>query len=142
MSKKEVKSKKLVSLVIASFLISVSGAMAELYECNGVWTNKPCQGAPEKSLNEVKIEPQTKAEEETSKRAYWIKELDLRASMAKSEWDVVVDVFDIQSLCKDVTTPLAKCEESVAQRLNLINDKVSEAKDKNKDDQEDKDRRD
>ena len=107
----------LISLLSLCVVLAGPFARAELYECNGTWTNKPCDSSQktatikDSSSSEQAIDPQ--------KKRRWTEELTRLSERAKAEDGVAVDVSEAVSTCLVPVTTNDECR-------SLVNKKESE----------------
>jgi len=106
------------------FLLLCQGAHAEIYECNGKWTNKPCDGQVSRSLEEIdrpeRVAPSSSERLETSPeplapRYSLIRKLkklskDYVGRGVPSLSDTEIDGFE--SLCLDRSRPFVDCQSA------------------------------
>jgi len=91
------------TFIISSFLV-VLPAQAELKNCNGVWTNKDCEGKTTREIKESTVKERDPAEVQNKEKKFWISDLELKALRAKKEHDIDIDTGDVEVLCQKPET--------------------------------------
>jgi hypothetical protein len=59
--------RKIIWTAVAALIILPLPSFGEIYECNGKWTNQPCDGAVGKSLQEITAPSKPQTQDEGSK---------------------------------------------------------------------------
>jgi len=115
----------------AIVLTSVAGfsvpAAAELYNCNGTWTNKPCEGQATKVLPETEKTVDLDSEL-LKKKKVLVGNLRERAGRAERDYDVHIDVTGIEETCRSESTTYEECMNLVNNADDRLNERINEAK--------------
>ena len=104
-------------------------ASAEIHQCNGLWTNKPCEGTVGESISETQTKNRSAADAEKSQKGLWIHELDMKRLRAKKQYNISIDTQDTTLLCNTEKTSLLDCRKGITEKENLIEEKILTAKD-------------
>ena len=102
-----------LSLILVLTLCSFPSS-AELYECDGVWTNRKCDSAPASVLDEKEYQPLLPAQQERLMRERWVN--DLRSSIIKLERQGGTSIRDedVRRTCLDSPqAPLEDCRLAI-----------------------------
>lgn len=91
----------------------IQSAAAELNQCNGVWTNKPCVGARGESIAEKERTPRTQSEIELDGKRLLIHDLEIRATSARKDFNVEVGLLAERTLCLTSESTVAECEAAI-----------------------------
>lgn len=111
----------------ALFFTVHQSADAQLVECNGLWTNKPCEEKGASTLPESNYKT-TPPEPVQSKKQYLLHELTMASINAKNEHDVIVDVEPTKTSCMRVETSLDSCRESIQAVRDKIDERVNQVR--------------
>ena len=140
----------IISLIASTLLFIVPSLHAEIYQCDGKWTNRPCDGAIERTMhesagNEIEMDPaeehQKNAEEKKETQTSAADPLAPRYSISRKLKKLSKDLMQqhqigltkeelraFESHCIEDGVTIAQCQakyDEVAQRLNA---KVEEKK--------------
>ena len=118
----------LLSCGMLAFNLVGTVVWAELYECNGVWTNRPCEGQSSNSMKESAAKQIDVAEREAKEKRFWVNDLELKRLRARKEHGLEMNVGDVMELCQDSSTTLQVCRNAVAARENEIGKSILDAK--------------
>lgn len=125
---------KVIPLLLASLV--TTSATAEIYKCNGQWTNRPCNGVVEKKFDEITetkpsrtsttVPTEAAAPEPFAPRYEAIRKL-------KKESDTLIKAGKIgasrgeyeavKKLCMERARPFAECKEAVSSTLAALEKK-------------------
>lgn len=112
-------------------LVNVAPAAADLYECNGVWTNKPCATAPSRVKPEIKRAPPSPEEIARRQKGYYIREAHIIQGSIGKAFNVAFPVYEIENFCKSPEASAADCAELFAARRDayyaVVNQMVEKA---------------
>lgn len=109
-------------------LFAPSLVFADIYNCNGVWKNQPCEdrnSLPSMVESEKIIDPSEKAKKE--KKALF-NTLDTKAFDARRNLRVNVDISRAREACYNETTSLEYCRNAVKEHDEELSKKISEEK--------------
>lgn len=103
-------SKLYVCLVL---LLTPSIGSAQLYECAGLWSNKPCEDGAEPALKETEARERSPEQINQGVKDSLVHDLTMRNIRAKREFDVDVNIDAAVEECKKTSTSLSACREAV-----------------------------
>ena len=113
------------------FLLScfvVRAASAEVYECDGKWTNKPCPGKVTKSIEELgssaPIDESTKL---LRQKTSMLHELRMKNLQARENFDIRYELGAVESFCLKTLTSLEDCDKKVKDADAELDKKISSA---------------
>ena len=113
-------------LVLSLLILSPNLSSAEIYNCDGKWTNKPCDGSVSESIKE-KTTDKAKADRKIlSAKKSLLHELRMEAISAKRKYDVNVDLKKVEELCLKTETSVESCKKEIAATEDRITQKSSE----------------
>jgi hypothetical protein len=99
-------------LALLSLGLFAPSARAELHDCNGVWTNRPCDaGQSESTLKEKAYREQSEAERTADRKRFIFNELDLRRLKAIREQNISLAIETVRDACMSAGTSLADCQK-------------------------------
>lgn len=102
-------------------------AQAEIYKCNGTWTNHPCSEGSQAVFPE-KVTAGNPSSEALSEKKSIVHELVMKQIDARRNFGVKVDVAHIEKFCLDPSSPVKDCLELVEAMDDKIDKRVNEAK--------------
>lgn len=107
-------------------------ALAELNECEGVWTNKACDGTVIEKPTESAVNDSSSVESKEkavllSKKRSLLHELTMKTIRAKREFEVEYELDEIEAFCLNKESSLAECKEKIKTARTEINSEVSQA---------------
>jgi hypothetical protein len=111
------------SFFLVLLLVSPS-ARAELYECNGTWTNKPCSGKTQKTIDETKAQKRSPAEIEKSQKDLWLHDLETKRFNARRMHGIKIDTKDAAVICQSEKTTLLECRKAITTLEDKIEERV------------------
>lgn len=112
-------------LSLLVFALSLPGAAtAQIVNCNGVLTNKPCPGGTP-LLDEKPYQAPSPQDLERQKKSYLIHDLEMASIQLRNEYQVNVDVSSTQQLCR--ISSLAECSQAVQRKLQEISERRASA---------------
>jgi hypothetical protein len=136
-----------ISLYLFAVLFTVSHAFSEIYECDGKWTNRPCDGAIERTMPErsqpdidqadIDQESQVKANEAnnqaikveeplapryalTRRLRKYSKEMTQKHNLSLTK----EEMKSFEDRCHKRETPLAKCQSEYDQFVQRLNSQI------------------
>lgn len=87
---------------------------AEVYECDGKWTNKPCQGSITRSLEEsgstVAVDPAVKLVREKTSLLHDVR---MKVIGARNDFDLRYDIEPVETFCLKTNSTLEQCREKI-----------------------------
>ncbi len=113
-------------LLALPFLLTPLSTLADLHECNGVWTNTPCQGEAQHTLAETTTTPDP-LRKELSERDLWLHDLEMRRLRAKREYNIDIDISEARALCQNIKTTAIQCKQTVTEKNVAIDGALSDA---------------
>jgi hypothetical protein len=112
---------------ICLFCLFSLPAQAQVYNCDGRWTNKPCAG---NIAGVIKEEPAVSkvpsAAAELSEKKSILHELNMRAIDVKRKYALRYDVGEVEKLCYQEGTSLVECRAVAARMTDRIDRKVAD----------------
>lgn len=128
----------LVSAFLMPFLIP--NVLADIYECNGVWTNRPCEQNPTRLIPEVThsvaptdsapkidqaVDEQSVRQAQETKKAAVLKLIGA-VQRARREDGLEIDAAPIETLCESPATPPETCVQASEGLVAQIEQRVTE----------------
>lgn len=110
------------ALIIAVFfsLNCAAPAAAEIRQCDGVWTNSPCENVDLRGYS-ISVQPEPSPEQKRLEtRKLWLHELDMLRLRAKREFEIQASVEHVRAACLNPETDDEACAKLVAQREEEI----------------------
>jgi hypothetical protein len=115
-------------LILIAFLIALpAAAHAEIHDCDGTWTNKPCKDAPLKKLSEQHAVPRSPQEVDREQRESWLTDLSLRRTDISRKYGVDIDISDVQAACRRPSQSPEACHALIDKKYALMDRRVDEA---------------
>jgi len=113
---------------LAINLILLRSAFAEVYECDGKWTNRPCSGAVTKSLEEIgssaEVDEHIKlAREKTS----LLHDVRMKALRAREDFDLRYEITPLEKFCLTASTTLEECQKRIKEADAELDQKIASA---------------
>ncbi len=112
--------KKFLSFCSIVFIFSAVPCLADLYNCKGTWTNKPCDGS-----NKIPEKKETPDNKDKSKKESILHDLRMLVIKAKREHDIRYNIEVIEDLCKN--SNLEDCDKSVKTAQKELQTQVTDA---------------
>jgi hypothetical protein len=113
-------------IVLSLFLLLPAELLAEVYQCNGVWTSTPCDGA-----RVIAVPTRTAlsdTEREAREKRSLVQDSELAMLRERNDAGVDVNVTDVivplQKMCSSAEVSRAQCEEEVAKARESFASKV------------------
>lgn len=125
-------SPRLVSLSGLSFfslmavLSGVSVAQADFVQCNGVWTDKPCEGSVGGTIPQS-VPPSGGEDPGRSEKRSLLHELTMKSIKAREEYELSYDVRFVQEWCMRKETTVDACRERVDKEEASLDKKMIRA---------------
>ena len=105
-------------------LLGPAVVSAELTKCDGVWTNKPCSGAPAEQMTESKPTPRPQREIDADQKRALVSELDNRRLSVRSQHGVDVGISAERSLCANPETSVTECAHAVNEKEKYFDERA------------------
>lgn len=115
----------LVPLFIVSLLI-VSLAHAEIYNCDGKWTNKPCEGTATKVLKEKPLSADALNKPDLDQKIAQLAKFKRFNIEGEEKHGVFVDYPPIEEFCLKEETTLVDCAEKLDKAERALSNKIAE----------------
>ena len=109
-------------------LLTSLPVQAELYNCNGTWTNNPCAGKVVSRLPEQKEAQRSQAQVDRSQKDLWLEALDLRRSDLKRRYRITADIYEARTVCKNDTSTVLECSKAVEKKQREFDEREEAAK--------------
>ncbi len=97
-------------LILCCFSTPVLG---ELTQCDGVWTNKPCEGARVGGIAERQRPLRLQSEIDLDRKKLLIHDLEMRAISARRDYSLEIGLLAERALCLSQESSIAECEAAV-----------------------------
>lgn len=95
-----------------SILFSVS-TQAELIECEGVWTNQPCESSSASGIKEKPFQEATKDTLDRDRKRALVQSLASSRRTLEKSLGVRIETSEVENLCLSPQTTLELCREEV-----------------------------
>lgn len=116
---------KLTSTLCLVFLFP-SLSFAQIYQCDGKWTNKPCgENNTQKAAEKKSSSPDSDSQAISSEKRSAFHELTMKSIQAKREFEVNYDLRNVESFCFSSTTSLEECQERIEEAEDRIDHKIA-----------------
>lgn len=96
-------------------------AEAEIYKCNGVLTNKPCNDGV-KVMDEKPYTPPTKEELEKQRKSLWLINLETSRNQAANDYGISIDTSLVRDICE--AKSLEECQKAIQEKEKEIHDRT------------------
>jgi hypothetical protein len=113
-------------VILLSQLAYINLVNAQIYECNGTWTNQPCAGATIKFEESKSIKGTQRSSSQHNQAI--VHELVQARYKAKERYSLDISTDAAEKFCKLAETTLDQCQERVDQELDIIESKIIEIK--------------
>jgi len=110
----ELNHMRLASGMLLALLCALP-ARAEIYECNGTWTNKPCAEGGGPKFEEKKTSADDIIRSDRSKKKTLISRLDLANFESRRSHGFSIDAVAIEDYCLRSTTSVDECANRVSE---------------------------
>ncbi len=111
-----------------AFLVHPGPAFSDLYDCGGIWTNKPCEGTEaQKTLPEIE-RPVDLDAEALKKKESLAGRLRADADRARRDHGIDLDISGVESACRAKETTYEDCMNLVNNADDRLSSRVNEAK--------------
>jgi len=111
-----------------SYLIAILAlnppAFAEIYNCDGKWTNIKCDSTPKKTIKETKGE---KISANQSEKSSLLHELRMQSIRAKRDYGVISNISFVEKHCMKNDTSIESCNEKIDSKSQNISELQSKA---------------
>ena len=111
-----------------SLILFSSSAFAELYECNGTWTNRKCDDQATSVLKEVPYQERSLEDRQKDMVSLWLHDLRTLKLKANKKYDTDLDISDAIQTCTKIPLDYAACRKIVSDRSNALHEKIDTAK--------------
>ena len=111
--------------IILLYIIPIQ-LLAQITNCNGEWTNKPCSGNIEASFEELQV--RTKSEEDLirDQKRTILNELESLRFKAKKEHNLEFSTLDANAICQNDNILIEECRSKAQIKIDEINNKINE----------------
>lgn len=114
------------TFVAALLLLSTATpALAQLHECNGMWTNKPCDGSVSNTIGAK--ESNAPDDPARAEKRSLLHELTMRSIKAHEQYDIRTDLAPAEKKCLTEPAPLDECRAAVKQVDEDLDRKIDAA---------------
>jgi len=108
------------TLLIVLSLLFATESVADLVECDGVWTNEPCEGQALSVIDEEPGRELTPEERRKKDIDYLLRNLSSTRYRAEREIGVPINTAVARSACEAENATVDLCRETVAKRVAEI----------------------
>lgn len=116
---------KILSSVLI-VLFAVLPASAEIYNCDGKWTNKPCEGKTIQVLKEKPLSEGSLGKPEMDQKIALLAKFKRANTESEKKYGIFVDYPPIEEFCLKDETPLLECEEKLDKATRALSNKIAE----------------
>jgi hypothetical protein len=114
--------------LFALFLLSFPWpAFSDLQECNGTWTNVPCDSTPERVIKETTPPADGREQKDKAQRSLWFHDLEMKQIKARREYKLDIDIEDVRAICNDQKLPSENCKKATLERRAQIDTQLGQA---------------
>ncbi|HQH26721.1 MAG TPA: hypothetical protein PLP17_04930 [Oligoflexia bacterium] len=99
-------------------------ASAQIFECDGRWTNRPCSGKVEGMVEEVKPEQAPVEDSGLSEKKALYHDLNMKTIEAKRRYNLRFDLAAVQQLCFQQQSTLDECRKEIQAMEDRIDAKI------------------
>lgn len=118
---------RLIILIFAIFLVS-SDAHAEIYNCDGVFRNLPCDnqsGASQSKVADQNVRQQDLERKNLARKKSLVHDLTMKAIDANRDYKIFYNTDVIRDYClQEITSPIS-CNEKVQELSEKIDDRIA-----------------
>lgn len=110
------------------FFLGPDTAQAQIYNCSGRWTNKPCSGEVRRILEEQGNDT-TEAHSSDpgkSEKSSLFHKLTMKAIKARREFNIESDLSDVESLCFTPQTTVSLCREEIDKQEQELDQRIAQ----------------
>ena len=108
-------------LIALSLPFSVFG---EIYLCDGAWTNKECEQAPERSMGEIPSVIRSQHDIDMDKKNIMLHDLKMKMIFASRKHDVTVGIEDTEELCRSFQSSISECRREILKKEIKLDERV------------------
>lgn len=119
--------KPLLFLVTLAIFFAPRVVAAQIHLCKGEWTNKPCEGVSQKTLDEVSQGADDQQRALLSEKRSLIHELTMKVLKARDDFNLTFDIADVEDLCFKRQSSIDECRDKVNQSDDRLDKKISDA---------------
>lgn len=115
--------------LIPFFIVSlamVSLAHAEIYNCDGKWTNKPCDGNATQVLKEKPLSADVITKSDLDQKIAQLAKFKRFNAEGEEKYGIFVDYPPIEEFCLSDETILADCQEKLDKAERALSNKIAE----------------
>jgi len=120
--------KRTIIVAFASVLFISPLAVAQLMECDGVWTNTPCEGNISGEMQEREYTPPDPEIEQRNRKGLILHDLRMKQLESEREYGVDISIQSAEQLCGDDSSSVAQCREAVESLMEKIDNRVIAAR--------------
>jgi hypothetical protein len=128
-----------IAILFCLTICAVSTGAAELVECNGTWTNKPCDKATGAPLEEKPVRELTQAEKEMNSKKLWLHDLEMQVIQVRRETGINIKFSTTQDVCLRTESSLSDCQRAISETqsalVNALMAKISSGNNRDERDQ-------
>lgn len=112
-------------IIVSTFVALLpTGALAEVYECDGKWTNKPCTGSISRSIEETgSAAPADPAVKLVREKTSALHELRMRTVRLREEINLSFDISGVEDFCLKEPSSLEECRQKIAESQKTLDER-------------------
>ncbi len=103
-----------------------SAAYAELYECDGKWTNKPCNGDVTRSIEESgSAAPADEATKALREKTSLLHDLRMKEIKAREQYDIQYDISSVEKFCLSQESSIEDCSKRIESARTALDKRIA-----------------
>ncbi len=110
-------------ILIYLSIISATTVLAEIHQCNGILTNKPCEGESQNKMEEKVSPPRSPEDISMEKRKLLIHDLDMKRIGARNQFGLEIGITSERSICMSKETTEEECAAAVSAKEKEIEER-------------------
>lgn len=106
------------------FLLIPNLLVAEIYLCDGEWTNRNCDGDVAVSFEEAPYTPPSEERQLANDKELLVHDLNMKRVDANREYDLSLDISSERELCVQPETSVSACRKAILQKEIQIDERI------------------
>lgn len=115
-----------LALAFSLLVLMPRSVQAQVYECDGKWTNQECHGQINAELEETNKVLDVNDRLTREKRSL-LQELRMELLSAREDYGIQFDIKAVEVICGDATASLEDCQEKVNEAQGLLSEAIKES---------------
>lgn len=111
-------------LLFSLALLSTCPAFAELYECNGTWTNRSCESEASTVIAERPLQQRSQEQVDRDQKKLWIHSIESKLFEARREFGIEIDITAVHSTCSEQSSSLIECRKEIDEIENTLDRRI------------------